>query len=98
MSDYDANNPNSGHGHVFKRPDGVVARCGGPFLCDQCAQDRLKYFATFDLMPKVDQAGNVKVEPDIVGLIDDIRKQLVEMNKRLSRLEEMVNIVRRRIS
>lgn len=24
------------HGHVTPRPDGVVARCGGPALCSQC--------------------------------------------------------------
>jgi hypothetical protein len=30
---------NSGHGHVFPRPDGVRARCGGPVLCAECARD-----------------------------------------------------------
>ena len=30
---------NIGHGHVFKRPDGVKARCGGPSMCSECAQD-----------------------------------------------------------
>jgi hypothetical protein len=35
---------NSGHGHVWARPDGVRARCGGPALCAECAKDaaRLK--------------------------------------------------------
>lgn len=28
--------PNSGHGHVRARPDGVRARCGGPRLCVVC--------------------------------------------------------------
>lgn len=32
-------NINSGHGHVFPRPDGVKARCGGPALCKECAGD-----------------------------------------------------------
>lgn len=31
--------PNVGHGHVFPRPDGMKARCGGPALCSECAQD-----------------------------------------------------------
>ena len=31
--------PNVGHGHVIKRPDGVVARCGGPRICPECARD-----------------------------------------------------------
>lgn len=32
-------NQNVGHGHVFPRPDGVRARCGGPALCRECARD-----------------------------------------------------------
>lgn len=30
---------NVGHGHVFPRPDGVRARCGGPKMCKECAAD-----------------------------------------------------------
>lgn len=30
---------NNGHGHVWKRPDGIRMRCGGPRLCRVCAQD-----------------------------------------------------------
>lgn len=30
---------NQGHGHLWERPDGVKARCGGPALCAKCAQD-----------------------------------------------------------
>ncbi len=28
------------HGHVAKRPDGVLARCGGPALCSECELER----------------------------------------------------------
>jgi hypothetical protein len=28
-----------GHGHVYPRRDGLVARCGGPNLCHVCASD-----------------------------------------------------------
>lgn len=28
-----------GHGHVTPRPDGMKARCGGPALCQKCAQE-----------------------------------------------------------
>lgn len=31
---------NTGHGHVWPRPDGVKARCGGPAMCTECARDR----------------------------------------------------------
>src|SRR5688500_10385336 len=27
---------NTGHGHVWPRPDGVQARCGGPGICPVC--------------------------------------------------------------
>lgn len=30
---------NVGHGHVYPRPDGVKARCGGPAICKECALD-----------------------------------------------------------
>jgi len=30
---------NEGHGHVWKRPDGMRARCGGPRICRVCAVD-----------------------------------------------------------
>lgn len=33
------NNSNTGHGHVFPRPDGMRARCGGPGICKACALD-----------------------------------------------------------
>jgi hypothetical protein len=35
-------NPNTGHGHVFERPDGVRMRCGGPALCADCARDQVR--------------------------------------------------------
>lgn len=31
---------NTGHGHVWPRPDGLIARCGGPGICKQCALDQ----------------------------------------------------------
>lgn len=30
---------NTGHGHVWPRPDGIKARCGGPTICHECALD-----------------------------------------------------------
>lgn len=31
---------NSGHGHVWERPDGFKAKCGGPGFCAQCSRDQ----------------------------------------------------------
>ena len=33
-------NTDSGHGHVWERPDGMKARCGGPALCSICERDQ----------------------------------------------------------
>lgn len=30
---------NTGHGHVWERPDGMKARCGGPGVCAKCSLD-----------------------------------------------------------
>ena len=38
-------NDNTGHGHVWKRPDGIRARCGGPGMCRQCSLDKVRYDA-----------------------------------------------------
>ncbi|MBL4833611.1 MAG: hypothetical protein JKY26_06505 [Pseudomonas sp.] len=39
-NEFDPANPNSGHGHVYHRPDGERARCGGPGICAQCSKDQ----------------------------------------------------------
>ena len=31
---------NTGHGHVWSRPDGLKARCGGEGLCKVCDEQR----------------------------------------------------------
>lgn len=33
---------NTGHGHVYPRPDRVKVRCGGPRICNVCALDAAK--------------------------------------------------------
>jgi len=35
----DTSEKNVGHGHVYPRPDGMKARCGGPAICSECAAD-----------------------------------------------------------
>ncbi len=39
INEWSPENPNSGHGHVHKRPDRVVARCGGPTICSICKSE-----------------------------------------------------------
>lgn len=34
---------NSGHGHVWPRPDGLRARCGGRGICAECSRDFAAY-------------------------------------------------------
>lgn len=34
---------NTGHGHIWARPDGMKARCGGPGLCAECAVHAEQY-------------------------------------------------------
>ncbi|QBQ74473.1 hypothetical protein BcepSauron_093 [Burkholderia phage BcepSauron] len=39
--DFDINNPNSGHGHVRPRPDGMRTKCGGPDgWCTACKMEK----------------------------------------------------------
>ena len=35
-------NGNFGHGHVYPRPDGARARCGGPSICLVCSRDKAR--------------------------------------------------------
>jgi len=34
---------NTGHGHVWVRPDNFKYYCGGPAMCADCSRDFLKY-------------------------------------------------------
>lgn len=34
---------NTGHGHVWERPDGMKARCGGPGMCSECSRDQAQW-------------------------------------------------------
>jgi hypothetical protein len=40
-----AHSPNTGHGHVRPRPDGIRARCGGPAMCCECAREQAQLAA-----------------------------------------------------
>lgn len=64
------NQANTGHGHVFPRPDGVKARCGGPGLCTECAVDAARASAAL-AQPSPAQAEQAEAEaerPEVFGL------------------------------
>lgn len=56
-------NQNTGHGHVFPRPDGVKARCGGPGICMECSleadQKKLEDLGAFDKPSSKEQTGQM---------------------------------------
>ena len=57
---------NVGHGHVFARPDGRRARCGGPALCPECSKD-----ATLLAARDADAAVAVGRLRAVVALLED---------------------------
>lgn len=61
---------NTGHGHIWPRPDGVKARCGGPGLCRDCALDE---------MDRIAQRG---APPWLQGQIEKARKLVAEGDMR----------------
>lgn len=42
---------NRGHGHVIPRDDGLLARCGGPSFCKECAAELAKAAKLAELEP-----------------------------------------------
>ncbi len=56
---------NAGHGHVWERPDGIKARCGGPNICRECSAD----------MPPIDFAG--LVNPDVIKQVGVARDRRI---------------------
>lgn len=68
-----------GHGHVWKRPDGSRARCGGPTICKTCANDLAWVEAAKkgEDVPTVVEADN-EIEPVIKPPINRIEHKDVE--------------------
>lgn len=47
-----------GHGHVYPEPGGILARCGGPGICEKCSTD----FMTFVKSLPEGQRGDAGIE------------------------------------
>lgn len=65
---------NTGHGHVWKRPDGIKVPCGGPYICSQCAIDKAAYE---DITP-------IYTTKESRAVIDDTTVRLSDVMKRLA--------------
>lgn len=69
-----------GHGHVYPRPDGARARCGGPALCSRCRADaesqadqvaQVAQVDQVDQVGQVDQGARLSIEHADVDRVDD---------------------------
>ncbi|QQK04782.1 hypothetical protein JFN94_25985 [Burkholderia anthina] len=71
-------NPNTGHGHVFPRADGMKARCGAPGLCAACAADlaRQKGFSG-DAASTTPARAHLPV--DGTARLDELERQAIDL-------------------
>lgn len=68
---------NTGHGHVYKRPDGSRMRCGGPGRCDDCSVDQARALKELVKPITIDLAGAMdKITPE---MMDSTRDKLIEI-------------------
>lgn len=58
---------NQGHGHVFRRADGVKARCGGPGMCSECSAD-LARLAAAAKRPQSNEGFEADLEADLQAM------------------------------
>ena len=81
------------HGHVAPRPDGVLARCGGPALCPTCQLER-HYLKLLESYRKATTPRHLAVKQlalDIIEAIGGDRKFWAEtQGKTVARVEQML--------
>lgn len=81
---------NTGHGHVFLRPDGVRARCGGPGLCKECSADQARSALErkpADDIPDFTPGNGNRAERRATGLLAQLQADLTARDQRIDDLE-----------
>lgn len=58
---------NTGHGHVYKRPDGAVTACGGPSVCHECMKEYAEVLGLAKRLNCVLIMPGIKVEEPTAG-------------------------------
>ena len=72
---------NTGHGHVWERPDGLKARCGGPGMCRVCAADQADFRA--GLIPPVPRPSKSPYETVLADWLARPRDRLLDDYERI---------------
>lgn len=77
---------NTGHGHVYMRPDGFLAKCGGPGICTECAKDLALLMAHDGYEPPTTD--------DLVDTIDAQAAEIAEAKGQIEHLDRRNNALR----
>ena len=71
---------NTGHGHVWERPDGTKARCMGPVGCRPCAMHLAEYGSIEDRLKREDRAQHTETRVfELEHKLARLRKRAVEL-------------------
>lgn len=83
-------NPNSGHGHVYVRPDRERARCGGPRMCRQCQGDLARKTAELDQAaePEPDFSDAERLGLAVVATLTEAQREAEQARAIAVRLEQ----------
>lgn len=68
-----------GHGHVWERPDGMKARCGGPGICRECSIDEMRLREAADAQSPVHVAMLLKAKDYWQEEADRLRRENLEL-------------------
>jgi hypothetical protein len=63
---------NAGHGYAWPRPDGAVAKCGGPALCRECGADASMVDRWRKAASASTAAEHGPIDPELHGLMNTL--------------------------